>query len=353
MYWLQLQPQFNDLVVGTYGRGIWILDDVTPLQQLTNEVTASDMHLFQPRRAYRFRSITDPMAMFDDPSDGDNPSYGASINYWLKSVPDDTVMIRIVNADGDTIRTQGGKKKAGINRVWWNLETDSTVEMKLRMKPLYADWVDLGDDGWRPAPEGRWTMLAPPGTYTVVLEVGDERRTTELEVLKDPHSEGSAEDVTAQAAMLQELYADMNAAAEIVNRAEWVRRQLYDLNPLLEERGDAEDVTAAADSLDQTLIDVEGELIQLKLTGTGQDDVRWPAMLAFRIAWLASDVATGDFPPTDQAREVQEILEGRLEDRRQRFEEVMSRELARFNAMLAERGLGGIAGGERTDQQVR
>ena len=58
VHWLTIQEHFNDLVVGTYGRGFWILDDLTPLQQLTPEVAAADAHLFEPRRAYRFRPIT-------------------------------------------------------------------------------------------------------------------------------------------------------------------------------------------------------------------------------------------------------------------------------------------------------
>jgi len=345
MYWLVVQPHFNDLVVGTYGRGIWILDDVTPLQQLTPEVVGSAAYLFQPRQAYRFRPITEPFAMFDDQSAGRNPPYGASINYWLKSAPSGDVKIRIVDAAGDTIRTLDGKKEAGINRVWWNLETDSTTQMKLRTKPLYADWVELGDDGWRPAPEGRWTLLAPPGTYTVVLQADEAAYSRELEVLKDPHSEGSEADIAAQMAVLSELRDDINAAANLVNRIEWVRRQLYDLKPLLKERGGADELIAAADSLDTKLIDLEGKLIQLKLSGTGQDDCRWPMMLVSRIAWLAGDVATADFPPTDQDLEVQKILDGRLQQYRARLDQLTSDELARFNQMLAQRNLGGIVAG--------
>ena len=67
MYWIVIQEEFNDLVVGTYGRGIWIMDDITPLQQLNKKITSSAAHLFEPRKAYRFRPITSPFTMFDDP----------------------------------------------------------------------------------------------------------------------------------------------------------------------------------------------------------------------------------------------------------------------------------------------
>jgi photosystem II stability/assembly factor-like uncharacterized protein len=75
-----VQEHFNDLVISTYGRGFWILDDLTPLQQLTAEVAAKPAHLFPPRAAYRFRPITAPSTTYDDPTAGTDPEYGASIN---------------------------------------------------------------------------------------------------------------------------------------------------------------------------------------------------------------------------------------------------------------------------------
>ncbi len=69
-----VQEHFNDLVISTYGRGFWIMDDITPLQQLTPQVLAADAHLFTPRPAYRFRPITAPSTPYDDPTVGENPS---------------------------------------------------------------------------------------------------------------------------------------------------------------------------------------------------------------------------------------------------------------------------------------
>ena len=182
VYGLVIQEHFNDLVVGTYGRGFWILDDITPLQQLTDEVASSRAHLFEPRPAYRFRPITSPMSMPNDPSIGEDPPEGASINYWLgalneNDVIEDDVSITIKNAAGDTVRTLEGSNEAGINRVWWDLRGEPSTEIKFRTTPLYADWVDLGEDRWRPLPGRQITVVEPPGTYTVVLRVGDDEST--------------------------------------------------------------------------------------------------------------------------------------------------------------------------------
>src|SRR5439155_1813998 len=73
IYWLVVQERFNDLVVSTYGRGFWILDDITPLQQLAPDALAAGAALLKPRPAYRFREVTAPMAMPDDPAAGQNP----------------------------------------------------------------------------------------------------------------------------------------------------------------------------------------------------------------------------------------------------------------------------------------
>jgi hypothetical protein len=86
-------------------------------------------------------------------------------------------------------------------------------------------------------------------------------------------------------------------------------------------------------------------MIQLKLSGTGQDDTRWPMMLASRITWLAGNVATADFRPTDEDLEVQRILEGRLADYGRQLDALVSGELARFNQMLEERNLAGVVSG--------
>ncbi len=74
VYWLAVQEHFNDLVIATYGRGFWIMDDITPLQQLTPQVMTADAHLFPPRPAYRFRDITQEASTSNDPTVGTKPA---------------------------------------------------------------------------------------------------------------------------------------------------------------------------------------------------------------------------------------------------------------------------------------
>ena len=342
VYWLTIQEHFKDLVVATYGRGFWILDDITPLQQLTASILNSDTHLFRPRLAYRFLPVSSPMSQSDDPTAGQNPPYGASVNYYLKSAPSGDVSIQILDAEGKLVRKLKGPKSAGINRIWWDLRYEQTKEIRLRTSPAYAPEIRVGPKGWRPLPEeGQLSILAPPGTYTVKLIVGEKEFTQPLVVKKDPNSKGSEADIQAQMEILFGLRQNLETAADMVNTIETARAQLYNLTALLKEEKDKE-ICSAADELDKKLIAIEDNLIQRKLTGQGQDDCRWPAKLVYKITYLASNIAESDYPPTDQENDVYALLKERVQKNKQNLEEVLSRDLAAFNNLLKKKNIQNI-----------
>ncbi len=340
MYWIALQETFRDLVVGTYGRGFWIMDDIGPLQQW-DDVGDKAAHLFEPRDEYRFHQMTAPFSQFDDWSAGENPPYGAPLSYWLAEETEG-VELEIRNAAGETIRTLEASGDAGLNRVWWNLREEASTEIRMRTPPAFAEWFQLNEDRTRDSPIGRISILAPPGEYTVALRVGDMEQTRSLTVLKDPKSEGSLEDIAEQTAMLRELREDLESVAGIVNEVEWLRRQLADLTALAEETGQAEAIASVVDGMEGSLIAVEERLVQLRNTGTGQDVIRWPSMLGSRIAYLAGAVASYDFPPTDQMREVHAILRERLAAITSDFTEITDSQLPEANRALEEEGAPGL-----------
>ncbi len=344
VYWMVIQEHFNDLVVGTYGRGFWILDDITPLRQLTETVVSADAHMFAPRHAYRFRMTTPPYASFQDPTAGENPPYGTPINYYLATEHEDDVEIEILNAAGETVRTLDEvSTDAGINRVWWDLTYDPTTQPKLRTSPLYAPWVKVGDEGWRSAPGlGRMSVTVPPGTYTVKLTVGEQEFTQPVAVRKDPNSHGTETEIATQTAVILELRDALNDVVEMVNTIELVRSQLYSLKAVLEDNEDAEAAVTAASELDEKLIELEGHFLQMKLTGRGQDGIRWPGKLGRQISYLAGKISMTDFAPTDQQLEVKQVIEDELETHRATYDQLMSVDVVEFNIMLAQQGLQGV-----------
>lgn len=341
VHWLTIQEHFNDLVVGTYGRGFWILDDITSLQQLTPQVLQSDAYLFAPRQAYRFRPISAPMARPDDQSAGENPPYGASINYYLKSATKSDVKITILDEMGQTVRILQGSKEPEINRKWWDLRYETSEQPKLRNPPIHAPWVTVGPEGWRPSVSmmaPRVSPLAAPGTYTIKLNVGGEEFNQKLIVKKDPNSAGSEADIRTQVKMTLEIRDNINSVVDMINQIEWLRKQVNDLIGLLNENESGAPVITAAKELDEKLIAIEENLIQLKLTGGSQDQLRWPLKLYSRLCKLGSSwsVDSSDFPPTTQQVAVHEMLTELKVTYQRQLSELLRTDLLAFNDLLKE-----------------
>ena len=202
---------------------------------------------------------------------------------------------------------------------------------------MYADWVEYGP-GRVQSQEGL-ALRHPPGTYTVTLEVRDEEFSQELTVLKDPNSDGTIESIRAQFSLYEEVRNDYDAAADAINRIEWLRRQLYDLVDVLQDQGSAVDLIEGAGELDDALVTIEEDLIQLRTTGTGQDGVRYPAKVLGKLRHLSNSVNSADFSPTDQQGEVHLVLREILMHARAALDDLVEDDLANFNRVLTERGL--------------
>jgi hypothetical protein len=343
-----IQRTFNDLVIATYGRGFWILDDLSPLQQMTPEVVASEAHLFAPRLAYRFRNVPGQYNMTDDPTAGQNPEYGAAINYWLRSSAGAVPQISILDGAGKVVRTMQGTRTAGINRVHWDLRFDLSRQALLRTAADGAPEVRPGPDGTRPAPGiGRMSIFAPPGIYTVKLTVGEREFTQPLRVLKDPLSESTEQEIADQTELLTSVQADVNTAVDMVNRIEVVRAQLQQLGSLVAASTDtntkaSDELRLAADSLEQKFKTVEWKLHELRVTGRGQDNIRWPVRLVGKLLYLQGGISSSDFAPTTQQREVQQLLSAEVREVKRELDQLIQQELPAFNEMLRRRNIANI-----------
>lgn len=340
VHWLVIQEHFNDLVVGTYGRGFWIMDDVTPLQQLAPQVLNSDIHFFTPRPAYRFRNIASPMVDEDDQCAGQNPPYGASINYYLKIVPESSIKINILDSRGQTVRALKGMKEPGVNRIWWDLRYEQTKQGKLRTSPIDHPWVVPGPEGWRAL--GRERMRGPlvaPGTYTIKLLVGERELSQILIVKKDPNSAGTDEDIRVQTTMMLEIRDNVNLLVDMINQIEWIRWQINSLKTMLKEDENTKIVINAGDSLDKKLIEVEEHLFQMRLTGgtATQDSLRWPNKYYAKILRFASKLSSSDFAPTVPQLEAHERFKKQLIEFRNQLNKVLDTDFTAFNNLLREK----------------
>jgi hypothetical protein len=303
-----VQQHFNDLVISTYGRGFWILDDLAPVQQLTPEVMASAAHLFAPRAAYRVRAITPPSAPYDDPTNGEDPQYGASLNYWLKAPAREAPKLTILDAAGNTLRTLTGTNRAGLNRIHWDLEDEQSTQLRLLTSPLYAAHIQAGPEGRVASGAGRMSILMPPGKYTVKLSVDGAEQTRPLNVLKDPHSAGTEADVADQVAMLKSLKADLERGVAAVRRIEEVRVQLATLARFSADQ----EVKTAASTLGDKLVPLAMNLVDLR-SRPRQDAIRFEARL---LTIIAGQRTSGDFRPPTSGRSGRSSPAGRARSNR-------------------------------------
>ncbi len=327
MYWIDVQEHFNDLVVGTYGRGIWILDDLSPLQQLDQNITKKEAHLFDIKPAYRFHNVTNSLQMLKEASTGQDPPKGASINYWSNGEKD--IEIIITNQKNQPVKTIKEKAKKGINRLWWDFSNEETSDIVFRTKPLYADWFTLDKNKER-ADQSLYSfsIMSPPGTYNITLKSGGNSMTKTLKVMKDPNSEGTLEDIDLQNELVTKIYADLNTTISHINSIEVIRRQLLDLKAMLKNSSSKKEFVQMVDKLENQFLGIEKQLIQLKITGTGQDGVRYQKMLVEKLRYLAANIQISDFKPADSYLEVYEVLKGRLNSIAQKFEKLKTNDLS-------------------------
>lgn len=340
MYWIDIQEDFNDMVIGTYGRGIWILDDLSPIQQLSDKIQKEKLHVFKPNPTYRLRPGMMVMQFFPQPHWGTDPKYGAPISYHL-SQKTDSVKIEILNTNGKLVRTIDGKGKAGINRTYWDLQTDKTEQIYRRTKPQYADYFDIGEKRKYKAATSPMSILVPPGDYTIKVTANGETKEEKLTVKKDPNSEGSLETIREQNELSQRIYDDMDEASKIINSIEKIKRQLYDQKELLSESKDMKDIVSDIKALDKKIVELEGKMMQLKATGTGQDNVRFGTMLIGRLKYLGEAISGTDFAPPTQHREVYGILHARLVDYKKQYNLIVNDDLKAYTKKLVSKGIGG------------
>jgi len=173
---VMVHPRENDLVLATHGRSVWIMDDVTPLQSLTADMLAEDVHLFEPRSAVvwandiqRSRSVTGSKNF-----EGENAPDGTGITYYLKRPASGDVKIVVANtATGEVFRNLVGTNGQGLNRVQWNLRGDRPP----RPEGQGAGGGRFGGRNLGP--------MAEPGLYRVTLTVDGHDYSRTVEVLED------------------------------------------------------------------------------------------------------------------------------------------------------------------------
>jgi antitoxin (DNA-binding transcriptional repressor) of toxin-antitoxin stability system len=206
---LVVHPRDQDLVLGTHGRGVWILDDVTALQELTPAVAASAAHLFTPQPGVQVRYTNLKAHMGDMVFRGENPPAGGIIDYWL-GTEGETVSLSVHDRSGARVATLTPSRRRGVNRVGWNLRADDFVVTVPSQAPQGgrsgAATEGRGGRGGRGGGGSRLPgVWVPAGEYIVRLTAAGVTSERPMIVRDDPRITVSAEDRTAWTTMLGDI----------------------------------------------------------------------------------------------------------------------------------------------------
>ena len=245
---LAIQPREGDLVVATHGRGIFILDDLTPLRELTGEILAEDVALLPTRPAeMTIPSISWPFSGGGE-FGGQNPPEAATIAYYMKRRHlFGDLKVEVYDEEGELLKTVPGTKRRGINRVEWPMRLPP---------PKVPPATNLV-----PAFEG---PRVPEGSYAVKLVKGDTTLEGRVELVPDPRSPHSAEDRLLQQETALELYRRLEDMTYLVDA-------VVDLRDQARERADA----VERDRLTERLEGYADELEEFRSTLVSTSEAGW------------------------------------------------------------------------------
>jgi photosystem II stability/assembly factor-like uncharacterized protein len=336
VYWLTVQKRFNDLVIATYGRGDYILDDITPLRAYDS--SEHDAQLFAPRPAYRFRQVgngtmSEPGARIV----GENPPYGADLNFYSPA-EDPHASISILDSAGKMIRKLTVDAKPGINRLWWDLRTENGHMPHMLVPPPDAPWVPNGPKGYHiltgiMIPQVVRGPVVLPGTYKVQLTTGGRTLTAPLTVLADPHSLGTPATLRAEWDFETQLLDEINRTSEMIEHLEWARQQLASFDARYGGDIAEKPVVDAAKDLAGKAMEIEGKLMDIHLTDGNEDLNRHPSELYQKLTALY-DKSEADQGPTAAEVGVDDYYRQWLSQSQTALSEFERKDVPAFNSLL-------------------
>ncbi|MFO0876689.1 MAG: hypothetical protein U0840_04895 [Gemmataceae bacterium] len=312
-----LKVQGHDLVVGTSGRSIWILDDLTPLRTPPAEWQARALHLFAPPPAVRFRTTGTPRPA-QPMSSGANPPAGAAISYHLGTPIKGDVKLEILDEKGGVLRTLTSKKppeedtsdvggyssdsyksprlsrEPGLHRVHWDLLSEGAARIR-------SAHVDMGAPQVGP--------MAVPGKYTLRLSAHGKSVETTLHIQPDPRvvqtKQVTQEELDNQFRFALRLRDDITALVKAVEAIRLVRKQIEERNKLLEGDKKAEELLRDSKTFQQKLDRLEEQMHNPKAR-VSYDILaqKGGARLYSQLAWLYELVRDADGEPAQGIREV-------------------------------------------------
>jgi photosystem II stability/assembly factor-like uncharacterized protein len=368
---IQLQTRENDLVLGTHGRSVWVLDDITPLEKMNGSVANADITFFQPRTATLWflhaRRWSAGQKMFT----AKNPPYGALLNYYLKdAVPPEEkkadksdekdergkpaeedkskkdaqpkkegkAKITVFDKDNKQVRELDGPGAAGLNRTNWDLRYDPPSEPTQEQK-------EAMEAGYYEGPRG---PLVDPGEYTVHVKAASREATQKVTVEEDPRISMTAADRAARRAALDDLYAMAKTAAKDRKTILALQSALKSAREQWKKEADKkdglkipEDIQKQAEEL-QKKVDEVAKKFNREREGLGNagPPLEWrPEPLPSQVQGLMEDIDGYSAAPGQQQKEKIAVLKTQVSDASGQVKKLVDEDLAALNKKMNEAGI--------------
>ena len=321
----------KSLIAATHGRSFWMIDDLSPLHQLSDEIATKGHYLFKPKPAIRMAQD----GSWDDNDarlEGQNHPDGVLFNYFVKNLStEDNVKLEILEMDGDRIRT---------------FATDAKDRKdKLKVKDGGNNFVwDMRYEGFKEFP-GMVLYSSPnrgpkavPGNYLARLTVNGETTEQTFEIIKDPRLDNTQEDYQKQFDFLISVRNKVSEAHQAIIDIRDIKKDIDYLKSKVGKLPEYAEIVTKADELYETLTVIENDIHMTK-NQSYQDPLNFGIRVNNHLAFLMADQQRGDFPPTDQALSVREELKEVLQEELDDLNEAVEEKLPQINELLRIKGL--------------
>jgi photosystem II stability/assembly factor-like uncharacterized protein len=317
----------NSLIVATQGRSIWMLDDLTVLQQLNSETSNAPMTLFKPKASYRTQGRSGKPSL----TQGTNLANGVIVYFNLKNYnkEEDSVMLHFKEKDGTLIKTFSTTSKEnklevkqGGNHFVWNSRYEG------------AETLD-GMIFWSASFSG---AKAVPGEYSVELVLNGEVQTQDFTILKDPRAEASVAQMKQQFDFVNAVNKTVDEAHKAIKNIREINKKLSDFENNYGELNETKDLLVEVKSLKDEFSEIEKALYQTQ-NKSNQDPLNFPIRLTNKLGHLNRLVTINDFPPTAQDEAVRTELTEKVEMHLKHYNKLISDDLEAFNSAFAKLNL--------------
>jgi len=317
----------NNLIAATQGRSFWMIDDLSPLHQLGKDLISKEFFLYKPLDAWRIGSVSGNRVPVNA---GQNHPGGVMIYFYLETEPgeESEINLEILDSEGKIIKTFSTRPdekefklevKKGMNMFVWNM--------------IYPDAE--GFDGmilWGGQLRG---PKAVPGKYNVKLNYNGKSEIKDFNILADPRSETSQEDLEDQFKFLISIRDKLTQSHIVIKQIRKLKAELSKYKTRLNDSEDYKQLIKLINETSKSAENIEKELYQTK-NRSGQDPLNYPIKLTNKLAHLASLSSNGNNKPTKQAYKFHEEVTTEIDRQIVNWESLINKELKQINMQILE-----------------